>query len=315
MPDKEPSSNLDRRLLYVAAGLGAVVIGVLVLKMTGGGGDDVAVGVVPRATPPVVSTTTTTALSGSALDAAALVPLDPFQQIVTPPAASQFQVAQPGPVTQGTQAKAVPQATSTSTTKARTTTTTSTKATTAPASTTTTLAAGAAASPAMETAPPTGLSVMTGPVPLPGAPLNICVENGARGCTVVTPIATTSVSLLTSATLDSAALRPPTIVLGACSNGQGVASVINSGSNGTVITATVFATVNGSQSAIPVTVGAAVPDQTVIVSACVSPGIGVQIPQAGTQPMLDGLLGTVSNSVAGLLGVLSADSGLLGVRP
>lgn len=308
MSDKESTSNFDRRLLYGAAGFGTVLIGVLVLRVTSGGGDEVAVGVVPRATTPPASTTTTTT---SSVDVAAALTssLDPFNQIVNAPAVSQSQTAQPGQVTQATQAKAVPQATSTSTTKATTTTTLTT--TTAPTSTTAAQAASAALNPAVHTTIPTGMSVMTGPVAVPGVPLNICVENGTRGCTAVMPAVVTSVSLLTSATLDPAAPRPPTIVLGACSNGHGVASVITSGSNGTVISGIVFATVNGSQSTFPVSVGATGPDQTVIISACASPGVGVPVPQSGTQSTLGVLLDTVSTSAVGLLGVLSASSGLL----
>ena len=311
MPDKESTSGLDRRLLYGAAGFGAVLLGVLMLKMTSGGGDDVAVGVVPRATAPAASTTTTVAISASTVDVAAALaspPPDPFNQIVTAPAASQsVQAAQPGQVTQATQAKPASQGTSTSTTKATTTTTT----TAAPASAT--QAASAALTPAMQTAVPTVMSVMTAPVAIAGLPLSICIDNGTRACTVTTP-AVTSVSLLTSATLDPAAPRAPTIALGGCSNGQGVASVISSGSNGTVVTGMFIVTMNGGQSTFPVTVAAPAPDQTVLISACVPPGVGVPIPQPGTQSTLGGVLGTVTNSVVGLLGVLSADSGLLAGR-
>ena len=313
MPEKGSISGLDRRLLYGAAGFGAVLIGVLMLRMTSGGGDDVAVGVVPRATTPAASTTTTVALSASTVDVAAALaspPLDPFNQIVTAPAASQsVQAAQPGQVTQATQAKPVSQGTPTSTTTATSTTTT----TAAPAPATATPAASAALTPAMQTAVPTVMSVMTTPVAIAGLPLNICADNGTRACTVTTP-AVTSVSLLTSATLDPAATRAPTIALGGCSNGQGVASVISSGSNGTVVTGVFLVTVNGGQSTFPITVAAPAPDQTVLISACVPPGVGVPIPQPETQSTLGGVLGTVTNSVVGLLGVLSADSGLLAGR-
>lgn len=304
MPDKESTSNRDRRLLYAAAGLGAVLVGVLVLQMTSGGGDDVAVGVVPRATTPAASTTTTVAPSAPTTEGAAALtaPLDPFHQIVTPPAASQsVQAAQPGQVTQVTQAKAVSQGTSTSTTKAATTTTTRIAT---PATTPT------AVSPEKFGAMPTTMLTMFGPVAVPGVPLNICVDNGTHPCTL-TPAAVTSVSLWASATIDPGAPTPPTLVSGACSNGLGVASLITSGSNGTVITGTVVATVNGSQNAFPVAVGATAPDQTIIISACAPPGVGVPIAQAGTQSTPGGLLGTVSNVTGGLLGVLSADSGLL----
>lgn len=304
MPNKDSTSNRDRQLLYAAAGFGAVLLGVLVLKMTSGGGHDVAAGVVPRGTTPAASTTTTMAPSASTteVDAARAAPLDPFHQIVTPPAASQsVQAAQPGQVTQVTQANAVSQGTSTSTTKAATTTTT--RAAT-PATTQT------AVSPEKFGATPTTMLTMFGPVAVPGVPLNICVDNGTHPCTL-TPAGVTSVSLWASATIGPGAPRPPTLVSGACSNGHGVASLITSGSNGTVITGTVVATVNGSQIAFPVPVGATAPDQTIIISACAPPGVGVPIAQSGTQPTPGDLLGTVSNVAGGLLGVLSADSGLL----
>jgi hypothetical protein len=304
MPKNEATTNRDRRLLYAAAGLGAVLVGVLVLRITSGSGDDVAVGVVPRATTPATSTTTTVALSASTADAAPALasPVDPFHQIVTPPAASQsVQAAQPGPVTPVTQASAVSQGTSTSTTKAATTTTT--RAATPPTT-------HAAASPE-NGAVPTTMLTMFGPFAVAGVPLNICVDHGTQPCTL-TPAAVTSVSLWASATIDPGAPRPPTLVAGACSNGHGVASLITSGSNGSVITGSVVATVNGSQSVFPVAVGATAPDQTVIISACAPPGVGVPIAQTGTQSTTPGgVLGTVSNVAGGLLGVLSADSGLL----
>jgi hypothetical protein len=304
MPNNESTPNRDRRLLYAAAGLGAVLVGVLVMRITSGSGDDVAVGVVPRATTPATSTTTTVALSASTADAAAALasPLDPFHQIVTPPAASQsVQAAGPGQVTQATQANAVSQGASTSTTKAATTTTT--RAATPPTT-------QAAASAEKSGAGPTTMLTMFGPFAVAGVPLNICVDNGTQPCTL-TPAAVTSVSLWASATIDPGAPRPPTLVAGACSNGHGVASLITSGSNGSVITGSVVATVNGSQNVFPVAVGATAPDQTVIISACAPPGVGVPIAQSGTQSTTPGLLGTVSNVTGGLLGVLSADSGLL----
>jgi hypothetical protein len=169
----------------------------------------------------------------------------------------------------------------------------------------------AAAGPAV--AQPTTVTATVGPVAIPAVPVSVCVDNGTNKC-VQTPPATT-VGLTVSTTVDPGAVTPPTILPGACSNGQGVALVVNTGSAGTVISGSVTVTVNGSPAVIPIGLPATPPNQTVIVSACVTPGVGVPatptLPGLPTSPGLPnppgtpdagGLIAGLVNTILGLLG-------------
>ena len=122
-------------------------------------------------------------------------------------------------------------------------------------------------------AAPTTVSATVGPVAVPAVPVKVCVQSGSSTCTS-TPAATT-VSLSASATVDPGALTLPTVTPAACPGGQGVALVVNSGSAGTLVRAAVTLTVNGSPLVVPVEVPAIGPNQTVTISACVSPGVAL----------------------------------------
>ena len=180
-------------------------------------------------------------------------------------------------------------------------------------------------------AQPTTVTATVGPVTVPGVPLSVCIQNGATTCTP-TPAATT-VGLTVSATINAGALTPPTVVPGTCSNGQGVALVVSTGSGGSTISGSVTITVNGNPTVIPISLPPTGPNQTVIVSACVAPGIGVQavpgapgipgVPGVPSVPGLPGVPGVPSvpgvpgvPGVGGLInGLLNTILGLLGGLP
>lgn len=119
-------------------------------------------------------------------------------------------------------------------------------------------------------AAPTTVSATVGPVGVPNVAVSVCVN---ANCTS-TPVATT-VALTVSVTVNPDAVVLPTVTAGTCSNGQGVALVVTTGSIGTIISGSVSVTVNGTPTVIPVPQTPAPANQTVIVGACVSPGIGV----------------------------------------
>lgn len=180
------------------------------------------------------------------------------------------------------------------------------------------LAAGMLAFGGPAGAAATTVSATAGPVAIPGVPVNVCVDDGTLTCTP-TP-ASTSVSLTASATVDPAAVTPPTVVPGACSNGQGVALVVTTGSAGTLITGAVTVTVNGTPTIVPIGLPASPPNQTVIISACVAPGVGVPgVPALPGMPAVPGvptLPGVPLPGVGDLLtGLLSSVLGLLGGAP
>lgn len=177
------------------------------------------------------------------------------------------------------------------------------------------LTAGVLALGAPAGAAPTTVSATVGPVAIPGVPVNVCVDNGALTCTP-TPVST-SVSLTASATVDPAAVTPPTVVPGACSNGQGVALVVTTGSAGTLISGAVTVTVNGTPTIVPIGLPASPPNQTVIISACVAPGVGVpSVPAVPAVPGVPTLPGLPLPGVGGLLtGLLTTVLGLLGGAP
>ena len=168
----------------------------------------------------------------------------------------------------------------------------------------------------------TTVSATVGPVAVPGVPVNVCVDNGTTTCTP-TPAATT-VSLAVSATVNPDAITPPTVIPGTCSNGQGVALVVTTGSAGSIISGSVTLAVNGNPTIIPIAVPSTGPNQTVIISACVAPGVGVPtVPGVPGVPALPGVPGVPAlpgvpgiPAVPGLIsGVLNALLGLLGGVP
>lgn len=119
-------------------------------------------------------------------------------------------------------------------------------------------------------AAPTTVSATVGPVAVPNAAVSVCVN---ADCTS-TPVATT-VALTVSVAVNPDAAVLPTVTPGTCSNGQGVALVVTTGSIGTIISGSVVVTVNGTPTVISIPQTPAPANQTVIVSACVSPGVGV----------------------------------------
>lgn len=155
-------------------------------------------------------------------------------------------------------------------------------------------AAGAIVLAAPALAHPITVSASVGPVTVPGVPVSVCVDYGTLTCTPTPPV--TSVALTASATVDPGAITAPTVTPGMCSNGQGVALVVTSGSAGTVLSGSVTVTVDGTPTVIPIGTPPTPPNQTVIVSACVSPGVGVPalpslpaLPALPTLPALPGL--------------------------
>lgn len=149
---------------------------------------------------------------------------------------------------------------------------------------------GVAAMAGPAVAAPLMVSATVGPVVVPGVPVNICVNDGTLTCTPTLPA--TSFALTVSATINPDALTAPTVTPGACSNGQGVALVVTTGSAGTIISGSVTVTVSGTPTVIPLMLPAAPANQTVIISACVAPGVGVPgLPGLPTLPGLPGIPG------------------------
>lgn len=155
----------------------------------------------------------------------------------------------------------------------------------------------AMASPAL--AAPITVTASVGPVSVPGVPLSVCVDDGSPTC-VPTPPATT-VALTVSVTVNPDAVTLPTVTPGLCSNGQGVALVVTSGSAGGVISGSVTVTVGGTPTVIPIGLTSVPANQTVIVSACVSPGVGLPaLPGLPGLPALPGLPGLPALPLPGL---------------
>ncbi|MDQ3898451.1 MAG: hypothetical protein M3326_14610, partial [Actinomycetota bacterium] len=178
----------------------------------------------------------------------------------------------------------------------------------APATATTTAEAAPVAPAPPPTVPADTVTGTAGPVPVPGAALNLCVRTAVLTCSGTA--AATTVSLTAFATTTPGAATPPAIVTGVCSNGQGVALVITSGSAATTITGAATLTVNGTATVIPVSVPPTAPDQTVLISACVAPGIGLPGSVTGGtgQPAsapIGTLVGGLFQLVLGLLGAPS----------
>lgn len=249
-------------------------------------------------------TATTTTVSAALAPAQVLDSLnDPFAQVVVAPRGAQSVQAVPSPVAALTVQTTV--APSTTTIRGTTTTTTTTTRPAAAASaaattTETTTLAGVALS-APPTVPTKTVAGTAGPVAVPGAMLTLCERTAALTC-YPTPAAT-SVSLTALATIAEGAVTPPTIVTGECSNGQGVALVVSSGSSATTITGAATVTSGGTPTVIPLGTAPTPPNQTVVLSACVPPGVGTPgVTGAPAPGQLGNIVGSLLQLVSGLLG-------------
>ena len=131
----------------------------------------------------------------------------------------------------------------------------------------------------------TGISLTVGPVPVPGVPVQVClnqsdVPGGVNNC-VSTPAAQ-SVSLTVNVQLatPSPVFVLPTITPIPCPSGtQGVAVQILSGSAGVTITGSIAVVLNnGTPVTIPIAQVVAAGGQTVTIFACAGVSPGVSLP-------------------------------------
>ena len=294
--------RFDRRLL-VAAAIGVLLVAfIMLLKTTSSGsGDQVTLGAAVQPQP--TRTTTTTVAVPPAPTQVLDSLLDPFAQVVVAPAASQSVLAVPSPVAAGTAQTTVAQSTTT-TTRATTTTARPANRASAPATTTATTAPASATQSPPPTFPANTVAGTAGPVAVPGTALALCVHTAtstsALTCTD-TPAAT-AVSLTALATIAPGAVTPPTITTGVCSNGQGVALVVASGSSETTITGAATMIVGGSPIVIPINLAPTPPSQTALISACVPPGVGTPaVPGPPAPSQLGTLVGGFFQLLVGLL--------------
>src|SRR5262249_23486706 len=130
---------------------------------------------------------------------------------------------------------------------------------------------GATALAGPASADPTTVSVTLGPVAIPAVQVNVCTTSmGTMTCTPTPPA--TTVALTVSATVDPTALTIPTIVPVPCSNGQGEALAVDTGSLGTLISASITITVNGNPTVIPLTLPGPA-NQIIVIGGCAAPGV------------------------------------------
>ena len=141
-----------------------------------------------------------------------------------------------------------------------------------------------------------------GPVPVPNAPVQVCVNSTCQQ----TP-ALSSVALAATATANTTA-GLPTITPGTCTSGVGGTLVVKGGSSAATVSGTVSGTLpNGSafsQTIAPVTVA---PNATTTIGACTGANPGVPLPPlpgVPSTPAPTGLLGIILNLVTTLLGGL-----------
>ena len=272
-------------------------------------GDQISLGagMQPR---PTATTTTTVAVppaSGQVPDSL----IDPFAQVVVAPVGSQSVLAVASPAAVRTpQTTMAPSTTTTRVTRSTTPTTTTPTTTTQTASAAsvpaTTTPAGAALS-APPTVPANTIAGTAGPVAVPGTALTLCVltSSSTSGSTCSQTPAATNVTLTAFATIAPGAVAPPTIAAGVCSNGQGVALVVTSGSSDTTITGAATVTVGGTPTVVPLSLPPTPPNQTVLISACVAPGFGaLPVPGSAAPSQLGSLVGGLFQIVLGLLSVV-----------
>lgn len=145
---------------------------------------------------------------------------------------------------------------------------------------TTLLAAVALAGPA--SADPLTITATVGPVPVTGLPLSLCMSNPATACTPIPPAA--GIALTVSLTLNPGPLSLPTIALGRCSNGQGLALIINTGPGSSGLTGVVGVSADGVY-VLAIPIGSTDPSQPIVIAACVLPGVGIPL-LAGLLPVL-----------------------------
>ncbi|MGH9265273.1 MAG: hypothetical protein ACRD1D_11335 [Acidimicrobiales bacterium] len=118
----------------------------------------------------------------------------------------------------------------------------------------------------------TTVSVTLGPVPVPGVPVEVCVEQtdvGANQC--VTGPAGETVTLTVTVTLADAGLIvvPPTIAPVPCPAGTGgLAAQVTTGTAGATVGGSVTVTGNGRSVTLPVAQTVLTPNQTLTVYAC-----------------------------------------------
>lgn len=295
---QRPQFLSDRRFLVAGAGVGGVLLGLAVLRMSSPGSDDAAVGPVPATTRPQRTTTVTQPAPAAEVAPALITVPDPFAQLVNVP---QAQAAQTGAVAavpgQATQAAPAAQASTTQTTRAATTTTTAATPATTPVQATPPPVVQANA----PTIPPDTVSTSVGPTALPGVPVNVCVGEGPAACFPTPPA--TSVALTVAAATTPGAARRPAASPGVCSNGQGVAVVVDPGSAGADVAVVVALTIGGQPTAYSLVARGIAPDRALIVSACVPPGVGGPSPPSTIPPGPTSLLGGVLQPVLTVLGV------------
>lgn len=303
---QRPQLPSDRRFLIAGAGVGGVLLGLAVLRMSSGG-NEAAVGPVSTTTrPPQTPTLTQPAPTSEAAPALIAVP-DPFAQLVAVP---QAQAAQSGAVAavagqpaQAAQPVQPAQASTTRTARAAATTTTAT-ATTSTTATTTTLVQAVAPRAVPTTTPtiaPDAVSASAGPTALPGVSVNVCVGEAPSTCFPTPPA--TSVALTVAATVTPGAARRPTVTPGACPNGQGVALVVDPGSAGADVAMVLAMIIGGQPSSYLFVSRGVAPDRALTVSACVPPGPGGPSSPGATGPGLTSLIGGVLQPVLTGLGV------------
>lgn len=150
------------------------------------------------------------------------------------------------------------------------------------------------------------VSASVGPVPVPNVPVEVCVNDDCQ----TTP-ALSAVALRVEATADAGGVAP-TITIGECPSGTGVALVVQSAGDAVVsgeVTGTLPDGSSFSQPIGPVAIG----EGTTTVSACTTaagePPDPGDLPGPGTLPGgglggLGGLIGMVLDLVTGLLGGL-----------
>ena len=161
-------------------------------------------------------------------------------------------------------------------------------------------------------AAPQTVSGSVGPVPVPNAPVQVCVNSTCQQ----TP-ALSSVGLTVTASAEANPV-PPTVTPGACASGAGGTLVVHGGSSTATVSGTVSGTLpNGSAFSQPIAPVTVAPNATTTIGACTSASPGVPLPPLpglpGT-PSPTGLIGIVLNLLNSLLGGLPG-GGLPGGLP
>lgn len=125
----------------------------------------------------------------------------------------------------------------------------------------------------------TTVTVTLGPIPVPGVPVQVCVNQTdvpVNECVTGPAAQTVTLTVVAQVGNVTPVLIPPTVVPIPCPAGtEGVALKVNTGSAGATVTGSVTLSVNGMPVTIPINETVVSPNQTVTIFACagVSPGL------------------------------------------